>query len=212
MNDFKKTTLDNGVRLITAPLEQGQTATIIAMFATGSRYETKEINGMSHFLEHMFFKGTEKRPTSLDITKELDGVGAEFNAFTSKDHTAYYIKVAHHHLPLAIDVVSDMLLNSKFDETELNKEKGVIVEEINMYEDNPLMYIHDIFEEEMYKNRIHISEKELKSLKPGEDKELEIRNNLTTDKENKETITSILNDIKETEKNSRLRQMMGLKD
>ena len=152
MNDFKKTTLDNGIRLITAPLEQGQTATIIAMFATGSRYETKEINGMSHFLEHMFFKGTEKRPTSLDITKELDGVGAEFNAFTSKDHTAYYVKVAHHHLPMAIDVVSDMLLNSKFDETELNKEKGVIVEEINMYEDNPLMYIHDIFEEEMYKN------------------------------------------------------------
>ncbi len=151
MNQFEKTTFPNGVRLITAPLEESQTATIIVMFATGSRYETPEINGMSHFLEHMFFKGTQKRPTSLDITKELDGVGAEFNAFTSKDHTAYYIKVAHEHLPMAIDVVADMLLNSKFDAKELEKEKGVIVEEINMYEDNPLMYIHDIFEEEMYK-------------------------------------------------------------
>jgi predicted Zn-dependent peptidase len=151
MNTFNKKTFANGVRLITAPLPQAETATIIVMFATGSRYETQEINGMSHFLEHMFFKGTEKRPTSLDITKELDGVGAEFNAFTSKDHTAYYIKVAHRHLALASDVVADMLLNSKFDETELNKEKGVIVEEINMYEDNPLMYVSDIFEEEMYK-------------------------------------------------------------
>lgn len=151
MNTFSKKTFSNGVRLITAPLPSSETATIIVMFATGSRYETEEINGMSHFLEHMFFKGTQKRPTSLDITKELDGLGAEFNAFTSKDHTAYYIKVAHQHLPVAIDVVSDMLLNSKFDAEELEKEKGVIVEEINMYEDNPLMYIHDIFEEEMYK-------------------------------------------------------------
>lgn len=151
MNNYKKTTFDNGLRLITAPLDSSETATIIVMFATGSRYETPEINGMSHFLEHMFFKGTESRPTSLDITKELDGVGAEYNAFTSKDHTAYYVKVAHQHLPLAIDVVSDMLLNSKFDAEELEKEKGVIVEEINMYEDNPLMYISDIFEEEMYK-------------------------------------------------------------
>lgn len=151
MNQFSKSTFKNGVRLITAPQPQSETATIIVMFATGSRYETAEINGMSHFLEHMFFKGTEKRPTSLDITKELDGVGAEFNAFTSKDHTAYYIKVAKQHLPLAIDVVADMLLNSKFDAEELDKEKGVIVEEINMYEDNPMMYLHDIFEEEMYK-------------------------------------------------------------
>ncbi len=151
MNNYNKKTFSNGVRLITAPLASSETATIIVMFATGSRHETEEINGMSHFLEHMFFKGTERRPTSLDITKELDGLGAEFNAFTSKDHTAYYIKVAHQHLPVAIDVVSDMLLNSKFDAEELEKEKGVIVEEINMYEDNPLMYIHDIFEEEMYK-------------------------------------------------------------
>jgi len=151
MNDFTKKTFANGVRYIAAPMKGIETATILVMFGAGSRYETPETNGMSHFLEHMFFKGTQKRPTSLDITKELDGVGAEFNAFTSKDHTGYYIKVASQHLPLAIDVVSDMLLNSKFDETELEKEKGVIVEEINMYRDNPMMYVSDIFEEEMYK-------------------------------------------------------------
>ena len=145
MNTFQKSTFNNGIRFIKAPLKESQTATILAIFATGSRYETPKINGISHFLEHMFFKGTEKRPTSLDITKELDGVGAEFNAFTGKDHTGYYVKVAKEHLPLAIDIVSDMLLNSKFDEAELEKEKGVIVEEINMYEDNPLMFIHDVF-------------------------------------------------------------------
>lgn len=151
MNLYTKRTLPNGIRLISAPLAESQTATIIVMFGTGSRYETPATNGMAHFLEHMFFKGTEKRPNAVDITKTLDGVGAEFNAFTSKDHTAYYVKVAHEHLPLAVDVVSDILLHSRFDEKELEKEKGVIVEEINMYEDNPMMHVHDIFEEEMYK-------------------------------------------------------------
>lgn len=150
MNLYTKRTLPNGIRLISAPLVESQTATIIVMFGTGSRYETPQTNGMAHFLEHMFFKGTEKRPNAVDITKTLDGVGAEFNAFTSKDHTAYYVKVAHEHLTLAVDVVSDILLHSRFDEKELEKEKGVIVEEINMYEDNPMMHVHDIFEEQMY--------------------------------------------------------------
>jgi predicted Zn-dependent peptidase len=151
MNTFKKTVLPNGIRLITAPLHESQTATIIVMFGAGSRYETPETNGMAHFLEHMFFQGTEKRPEDVDITKALDSLGAEFNAFTGKDHTGYYVKVAHQKLPVAIDVLSDMLLHSKFDPTELEKEKGVIVEEINMYDDNPMMKIHDVFETEMFK-------------------------------------------------------------
>lgn len=151
MNAFTKTTLPNGIRLITAPLHESQTATIIVMFGAGSRYETPETNGMAHFLEHMFFQGTEKRPEDVDITKALDSLGAEFNAFTGKDHTGYYVKVAHQKLPVAIDVLSDMMLHSKFDAQELEKEKGVIVEEINMYEDNPVMFIHDVFETEMYK-------------------------------------------------------------
>lgn len=151
MNQFTKTVLPNGIRLITAPLHESQTATIIVMFGAGSRYETPETNGMAHFLEHMFFQGTEKRPEDVDITKALDSLGAEFNAFTGKDHTGYYVKVAHQKLPVAIDVLSDMMMHSKFDATELEKEKGVIVEEINMYEDNPLMRIHDVFETEMFK-------------------------------------------------------------
>ena len=150
MNRFTKTVLPNGIRLLLAPLPDSQTATIIVMFGAGSRYETPETNGMAHFLEHMFFQGTQKRPEDHDITKALDGLGADYNAFTGKDHTAYYVRVAHEKLPVAMDVISDYLLNSKFDEQELEKEKGVIVEEINMYEDNPVMYIHDVFETKMF--------------------------------------------------------------
>ena len=91
------------------------------------------------------FKGTEKRPKTVNISKELDSIGAEYNAFTGKDHTGYYIKADNKNLPLAIEMLSDMLHNSKFDKKEMDKERGVIVEEINMYEDNPLMYIHSEF-------------------------------------------------------------------
>lgn len=150
MNQITKKILPNGIRLLLAPLQESQTATIIVMFGAGSRYETPETNGMAHFLEHMFFQGTEKRPEDHDVTMALDSLGADYNAFTGKDHTAYYVKVAHEKLPVAVDVLSDILLNSKFDSTELDKEKNVIVEEINMYEDNPVMYIHDVFETKMF--------------------------------------------------------------
>jgi predicted Zn-dependent peptidase len=98
----------------------------------------------------MMFKGTKRRPTTLTLSKELDSVGAEFNAFTGKDTTAYLIKADCRHLSLAIDILSDMLLHSKFDAEELKKEKGVIVEEINMYEDNPLMSVEEMLEEIMF--------------------------------------------------------------
>lgn len=150
MNQITKKVLSNGIRLMLAPLQESQTATIIVMFGAGSRYETPETNGMAHFLEHMFFQGTQKRPEDHDVTKALDSLGADYNAFTGKDHTAYYVKVAHEKLPIALDVLSDILLNSKFDPIELDKEKNVIVEEINMYEDNPVMYIHDVFETKMF--------------------------------------------------------------
>jgi len=96
-------------------------------------------------------QGTKNRPTSLDITKELDGVGADFNAFTAKDHTGYYVRVNHEELELALDVVSDMLFNSLFSSAELEKERGVIIEEINMYEDNPLLMINNVFDETVFK-------------------------------------------------------------
>src|SRR3989344_2283855 len=144
---FKKTKLKNGIRLITVPNKSTKAVTILILFPVGSRYETRDIGGISHFIEHMMFKGTEKRPTSLDISKELDSVGAEFNAFTSKDYTGYYIKASADKIELAYDILSDMLFHSKFDQGELDKERGVIVEEINMYEDNPLMYVDSLFEE-----------------------------------------------------------------
>ena len=147
---YKTTQLSNGLKLITVPMEGALTVTALAMFATGSRYESREINGLSHFLEHMFFKGTNKRPNTMAISSALDNVGAEFNAFTSKEYTGYWIKAAGQHLELALDVVSDMLLGSKFDAEEMDREKGVIIEEINMYRDNPMWFIEDVFEELLY--------------------------------------------------------------
>ncbi len=147
---YKKTKLKNGLTLITAPLKETKAVTVLVLLPVGSRYESKNINGVSHFVEHLMFKGTKKRPTSLDITKELDSIGAEFNAFTAKDHTGYYIKAAAEHIELAFDILSDMLLNSVFDKAEIEKERGVIIEEINMYQDNPLMYLSDLFERTIF--------------------------------------------------------------
>jgi predicted Zn-dependent peptidase len=123
---------------------------VLVAFGTGSKYETRETNGISHFLEHMFFKGTKKRPTTLAISSELDKVGGEYNAFTSKEYTGYWVRVESRQVNLAFDVISDMLLNSKFDQKEIDREKGVIIEEVNMYRDNPLMYIEDVFEQCLY--------------------------------------------------------------
>ncbi len=143
-------TLKNKLRLITIPMAGTKTATVLVMVKTGSKYENKKNNGISHFLEHMFFKGTEKRPDTLAISSEMDKIGAEFNAFTGKEYTGYYIKAESSRIKLAMDVVSDMLLNSKFDADEIEREKGVIIEELNMYQDNPMIYIEDLFEELLY--------------------------------------------------------------
>ena len=143
---YKIKKLKNGLQLILSPLKQTQAVTVLVLLPVGSRYETKNINGVSHFIEHLLFKGTKKRPTSLEISKALDSVGAEYNAFTAKDHTGYYIKTAAKKIELAFDVLSDMIFNSVFDPVEINKERGVIIEEINMYEDNPLMYLGDVLE------------------------------------------------------------------
>ena len=147
---YSKQTLKNGLRLIDIPMPSVKSATVLILVGVGSRYEEKNINGISHFLEHMAFKGTKKRPTALDIATTIDGIGGEFNAFTSKDHTGYYIKSAVEHLPLLFDVLSDMLLSSKFDATEIEREKGVIIEEINLYEDTPMKKISDLYENLLY--------------------------------------------------------------
>jgi predicted Zn-dependent peptidase len=147
---YKKTILKNGLRLITAPMKDTSTVTVIISANVGSKYETKEVNGISHFLEHMFFKGTKKRPKTKDISGALDAVGGEYNAFTGKEQTAYYAKVDAKHLDLALDVVSDIYLNSKIDGKEIEKERGVIIQEINMYEDTPAVQVGDVFEGLLY--------------------------------------------------------------
>lgn len=142
--------LPNGLRVLTIPMPSFASATVMVMAGAGSRYETKKNNGISHFLEHMAFKGTKSRPTALDITSQIDALGGENNAFTGKETTAYYIKAQATHLETMLDILSDMLQNSLFDEKEIEKEKGVIIEEINMYEDTPMRKIGDIYESLLY--------------------------------------------------------------
>ncbi len=147
---FSYYNLPTGLRVITVPMRGTKTATILVMVGTGSKYEIKEEGGISHFLEHLFFKGTKKRPNTMEISIELDSVGAEFNAFTAKEYTGYYVKVDAGKIELAFDVVSDMLLDSLFDPAEIEREKGVIIEELNMYQDNPMFFVEDLFEECLY--------------------------------------------------------------
>ena len=143
---FKLEVLDNKIKYILAPLSDTQAITVLVLVKVGSRYEPLKLNGVSHFIEHLLFKGTKKRPKSLDISKELDGIGADYNAFTSKQHTGYYIKASKQHLALALEMLSDLLFNSLFEAREIERERGVIIEEINMYEDNPLINIGNLFE------------------------------------------------------------------
>jgi predicted Zn-dependent peptidase len=150
VSTFHLTTLDNGLRVLTAPMESAQSVTCAIMLAAGSRYETPETNGIAHFSEHMFFKGTERRPTARDISKEIDAIGGEFNAFTGKEYTGYYVKCAAESRDVALDVLVDMLRHSKFDPDEIEREKGVIIEEMNMYFDTPRDYIGGVYDELLY--------------------------------------------------------------
>jgi predicted Zn-dependent peptidase len=150
MAAYERHTLRNGLRVLTAPMPQAQSVSCFVMLAAGSRYETRETNGMAHFTEHMFFKGTERRPTARDIAGEVDAIGGEFNAFTSKEYTGYYVKCAAEQRDVALDVIVDMLRNSKFDTAEIDREKGVIVEEMNMYYDTPRDFIDGVYEQLVY--------------------------------------------------------------
>ena len=147
---MQKITLKNGLRIITAPMSGTKTAAVLVGVGAGSRYETKKINGISHFLEHMHFKGTKKRPTTQSIAEELDAVGGEFNAATGAEQTYFYAKVGSKHLDLALDVISDIFLNSTLKEEEINRERGVIIEEINMVKDTPMQYVGELFEKLLY--------------------------------------------------------------
>lgn len=147
---YERHVLPNGLRVLTAPMPQAQSVSCFLMLAAGSRYETREQNGIAHFAEHMFFKGTERRPTAKAISTEIDNLGGEFNAFTGKEYTGYYVKAAAEHRDAALDVLVDMIRNSRFDSEEIDREKGVIVEEMNMYFDTPRDFIGGVYEELLY--------------------------------------------------------------
>ncbi len=146
-SQYQKTVLPNGLKIITVPMPQVKSVTAAIFVGAGGRYENEKINGLSHFLEHMVFKGTKKRPTAFDISSTIDGIGGEFNAGTAKEYTVFYVKAAAHHLSLALDVLSDMILNSKLAPEDIECEKGVIMEEINMYEDTPRDRVDEFYEE-----------------------------------------------------------------
>ncbi len=146
----KKRTFKNGLRVITVPMKGTQAVTILVLIKVGSKNETREINGISHFLEHMFFKGSKKRPNTLSLIEPLDRVGGMYNAFTDKEQTGYWAKVDSNHLDLALDWVSDIYLNSKLEEKEVQREKGVILQELKMYLDAPMIYVKDLWEKLLY--------------------------------------------------------------
>ena len=150
MKNIKKIKLENGVRAIFVPQKSTKVATVLILVKTGSKNEEKKISGISHFLEHMLFKGTKKRKTPLKVAEDLDKVGGVYNAFTGEDYTGYYAKVKSSHIDLAVDWVSDIYLNSVLPSEEVEKEKGVIKEEINMYYDNPITYCQLLFQKLLY--------------------------------------------------------------
>jgi len=141
------TKLESGLTLIQVPMPSVKSATVLALANTGSRYEKPQQYGIAHFFEHMVFKGTEKYQTAQDLALAVDSIGADFNAFTSKEYTGYYVHAAAKHLELALDVVSDMLLTPQLRQDDIDREKGVIVEEINMYVDSPARHISNLFDQ-----------------------------------------------------------------
>ena len=147
---FHKIVLKNGLRIITVPQKSSQAVTVLVMAATGSKYEKKEISGISHLLEHMLFKGTKKRPDKIAISEPLDRVGGDYNAFTGEEQTIYFAKVDFRHFELALDIISDIYLHSQLDQKELKKEKKVVIEEINMYHDQPTAYVQSLWSKVLY--------------------------------------------------------------
>ena len=147
---FSKKILQNGLRVVTIPMKDNPTVTVLVLVEAGSKYEIKKVNGISHFLEHMCFKGTVKRPKAVDISKELDALGSQYNAFTAQEYTGYYAKSDAKHFKKIFDIISDIYLNSTFPDAEIQKEKGVIIEEINMYEDMPQRHVQDLFLKLLY--------------------------------------------------------------
>lgn len=144
------TTLPNGLKIVTTPIEGTKSVTVLCLVGAGSRYEHKGINGISHFLEHLFFKGAERYTNAAEVSSAIDAVGGDFNAFTGKEYAGYYVKLASHQKEIAFDVIGDMMLNATLDPKEIDKERGVILEEFNMYQDTPMYQVGWDFEKLLF--------------------------------------------------------------
>ena len=147
---YKTRKLDNGLTIIGIPLKDSKTTTVLTLVGVGSRYESDTEQGLSHFLEHMMFKGTKKRPNAKVIAQELDGLGASYNAFTSYEYTGYWVKVRNQKKYIALDVIADIFQNSLLNESDIQVERGAIIEELNMYLDIPTRQIHSDFQTLLY--------------------------------------------------------------
>ncbi|MCK9445881.1 insulinase family protein [bacterium] len=147
---YKKTTLKNGLRIITVPQKESRAVTVLVMTGTGSKYEQKKFSGISHFAEHMMFKGTKKRKGPMKVSGVMDEIGGDMNAFTGEEYTGYYAKVDATHFDIAVDWISDIFINSTIPDTEIEKERGVIIEEIKMFDDNPMRNIGDAWRKALY--------------------------------------------------------------
>lgn len=149
MKSFQETRLENGLHIVTSPVPS-ESVTLLVLVGAGSRYEELGISGISHFIEHMFFKGASRYKNTKEVSEAIDSVGGQFNAFTGKEYAGYYVKLANESKKVAFDVVSDMLINPLFDPVEIDKERGVIMEELNMYQDTPMYQIGWDFEKLLF--------------------------------------------------------------
>lgn len=147
---YERTSLSNGLRILTGPMPQTRSVTIAIFIGAGSRYENEPEAGISHFIEHLFFKGTERRPTALDISKQIEGVGGVLNAGTDRELTVYWCKVARPHFGLALDILVDALMNSKFEPNEIEKERQVVIEELSMIRDDPREWVDVVIDEVLW--------------------------------------------------------------
>lgn len=152
MNNIHKEVLDNGLTILTEQMPHVRSISLGIWLKIGSRSEAQEVNGVAHFIEHLLFKGTSHR-TAEEIARQVDSIGGHLDAFTAKETICYSTKVLDEHLPIAFDILSDLLLNPKFDPGDMEKERGVILEEIKMVEDTPDDLVHEIFIQNFWKDQ-----------------------------------------------------------
>lgn len=150
MIEHKLATLSNGIKLVTAPMQSTEAITILIYVGVGGRYESRNNSGISHFLEHLFFKGSKERPSAFEISSELDAIGANYNAYTGEEATAFYVQCGWMDFQKAFDIISDMFLSPIFDKVELERERGVIIQEANMYRDMPQAHVQILNQEQMF--------------------------------------------------------------